>query len=344
MSYQENIFELFKAAHQKDETQFIKNWMVNWSYQDKRTKRQVDYKGDLPEDFYTYDGPNDILQWYNWQKVVKPDYFDEDRVNYLIQKSRDFDSNIISKYNLDFNYEFYDQCIARNNAQDYILANFYPMQGVKKGKKILDFGAGYGRQANLWTQEEDEDLVFVAVDAIPKSYCLQHLYYSNSNRELHDYVVEKENFKLDEKSKGIYHLPTWRFDLIPDNYFDKIIVVQVLQELNEPLVKYVLNQFKRILKDTGVLYIRDHMNAWRPTHNLDVDSYLSNNGFILEFKPHIVDKKDLHGIPRMWRKLNPEVIEQEKISVNQRLQEMRENIDATTGGRIKKIINKVKGK
>jgi SAM-dependent methyltransferase len=344
MSYQENIFELFKDIHDKDKNQYIKDWMVNWSYQDKRNKRQVDYEGDLPEDFYTYNGPSDILQWYNWQKVVKPDYFDENQINQLIQKSRDFDSNIISKYNLDFDYEFYDQCIARNNAQDYMLANFYPMQGANRGKRVLDFGAGYGRQANLWTQQEDEDLVFVAVDAIPKSYCLQHLYYSNSNRELHDYAVEKEDFKLDDSSKGIYHLPTWRFDLIPDNYLDKIIVVQVLQELNEPLVKYVLNQFKRILKDTGALYIRDHMNAWRPTHNLDIDEYLSNNGFVLEFKPHIVDKEDLHGIPRMWRKVNPKVVEQEKVSVNQRLQEMRENIDATTGGKLKKIIQKVKGK
>lgn len=44
MSYQENIFELFKAAHEADKDKYIKNWMVNWSYQDKRTKRQVDYE------------------------------------------------------------------------------------------------------------------------------------------------------------------------------------------------------------------------------------------------------------------------------------------------------------
>ncbi len=343
MGYQENILELFKKAHDDDKQQFIKDWMVHWTYQDKRTKRQVNYDGDLPEDFYTYNGPEDIVQWYNWQKVPKPDYFDENRINDLIAKSKKFDSDLLSKYNLEFDFSSYDQCIARNNAQDYILANFYPMQNTG-GLKVMDFGAGYGRQANLWSQEGADDLVFVAVDAIPKSYCLQHLYYSNSGREFHDYAVERDQFNLDENSKGIYHVPTWRLDLIPDNYFDKILVVQVLQELNEPLVKYAISQFKRILKDTGVLYIRDHMNAWRPTHKLDVDEHLANNGFTLEFKPHIVDKEDLHGIPRMWRKTNPKVVEQAKIDTSQRMKEMRENIDASTGGQLKKIVQKIKGK
>lgn len=259
------------------------------------------------------------MPWYNWQKVPKPDYFDQDKVNELIEKSTAFDTKLLASQGLDFDFSNYDQCIARNNAQDFILANFYPMQSAENGLRVLDFGAGYGRQANLWTQEADEDLVFVAVDAIPKSYCLQHLYYSNTDRTFHDYAVERDNFKLDDNAKGIYHLPTWRFDLIPDNYFDKILVVQVLQELNEPLVKYVIGQFKRILKDTGILYIRDHMNAWRPTHKLDVDEHLASHGFTLEFKPHIVDKKDLHGIPRMWRKTNPEVAAQEKIDANQKL-------------------------
>lgn len=340
MSYKENIFDLFKEAHKADKKQYIKDWMVNWAYQDKLIQRNIKYDDELPEDFYTYNGPQDLLGWYNWQKSVKPDYFDPNRINDLIAKSRKYDSELISKYQLDFDYKYYDQCIGRNNAEDYILANFYPMQGPSKGKRVLDFGAGYGRQANLWTQEEDEELVFVAVDAIPKSYCLQHLYYSNSDRPLTEYAVEREKFKLDEHSKGIYHLPTWRFDLIPDNYFDRIVVVQVLHELNEPLTKYVLNQFKRILKDTGVLYLRDHMNTWRPTHTLDVDNYLKNNGFTLEFQPHIEDKKDLHGIPRMWRKTNPKVLEQKKISFKQRFYEFKVNVDAKTGGQLKKLFKK----
>lgn len=341
MEFKADILKLFQNAYKNDLTGYIKPWMINWEYQDKRIKRKVKYKENLPQDFYKFSGPNDIIEWMNWVKVVKPNYFPSDIIDPLLIKSYDFDKKIIEKYNIPFDFSGYMGGIAMNNAQDFILANFYPMMHSNKNLKILDFGAGYGRQANLWSQHFDDNTIFISIDAIPKSYCLQHFYYSNIDYPYYDYVVNKD-FSLNQLNKGIYHLPTWRFDLIPDNFFDKIIVVQVLQELNETLAKYVIKQFHRVLNKNGVLYIRDHKHMWRPTHKLNIDNFIKNSGFTLEFEAHIVDKKDLHGIPRIYRKTNPEVLKQQKISKKQLLTEWRESIDAITGGKLKKVFKRTK--
>ncbi len=344
MSYQENIFDLFKKVHQRDKDQYIKDWMVNWTYQDVRTKRNVKYEEGLPEDFYEYNGPGDIVNWMNWQNVEKPDYFNQEQVNDLIEKSRTFDQKVYEKHGLELSLEFYDQCVARNNAQDYVLANFYQMLGPISGQRVMDFGAGYGRQANLWSQNGDEDQLFIGVDAIPKSYCLQHMYYSCTDKKLHDYAVSPDSFKITDDSKGIYHLPTWRLDLVPDNYLDKIVTIQVFPELNEKLVKYAISQFHRILKPSGMLLLRDHMSSWRPGHKMDTDKHLTDNGFTLEFKPHIRDRKDLHGIPRIYRKTNQEILEQEQPNREERMMETKIMIESVIGQknmkRIKSLLKK----
>ena len=229
------------------------------------------------------------------------------------------------------------------NAQDYIIANSIPEKTSNK-KIVLDFGSGFGRQANIWNQLENENYVHISVDAIVKSYCLQWLYYSNFEREFHEYAIEKSAFILDEKSKGIYHLPTWRMDLIPSNYVDKITVVQVFQELNADLVKYIVKEFYRILKPNGSIYVRDHGNAWRPAHKLNMDKYLMNNGFTLEYKMHALDKIDIHGIPRIFRKTNNIAKNQEKVSMQQFIYEKKREFDSLTGGRLNKLIKKIKHK
>ena len=207
---------------------------------------------------------------------------------------------------------------------------------------VLDFGAGFGRQANLWSQSE-KDVLYVGMDAIPKSYCLQHIYYSQAEVPLYDYAVNPDGFKIDPDKRGIYHLPTWRYDLLPDNFFDKIVIVQVLQELNGKLVRHMAKQFHRVLKRTGQLYLRDHEQAWRPAHKLDVHEVMSEAGFELEFRAYIRDKEDLWGIPRIYRKRDPKIEENRKISGKQRMNEMVTDLDSKTGGKLKRFIRKVKG-
>ncbi|RMG39427.1 MAG: hypothetical protein D6719_13360, partial [Candidatus Dadabacteria bacterium] len=227
MRYVENIFELFKAAYDRDTPEYNKPWISSWPYQEHAGPKPENAEKNLPVDFFTFNGPKEFIPWFNWSLSPKPDYFPSSLVEPLIQKSNDFDSKLLKTFGLQYDLEKHRDAIARNNAQDYILMNAYPMPGPQVGKRILDFGAGNGRQANLLSQLEDEQLVYIGVDAIPKSYCLQHLYYSVTDRPFYDYVVDPTSTVLDDNSRGIYHLPTWRFDLIPDNYVDKIVTVQV---------------------------------------------------------------------------------------------------------------------
>ncbi len=341
--YHPDIYNKFIAALEHDRARYVHDWLATWEYQEKREKRGVRYEKNLIQNFNQFNGPGELLQWFNWHLMQpKPDYFNEEQVRELVALCRVFDENISKAYNLELDFQNYDQYIGRNNAQDYILANLYPHPADNSVHKILDFGAGYGRQSNLWTQRHP-DLIYVGMDAIPNSYCLQHLYYAHSERLVYDYVLNPQQQLPDFTTSGIYHIPTWRADLLPDNAFDKIIVVQVLPELNGRLVKNMIAMFHRILKPSGALYIRDHDRAWQPGHRLNVNTVLQNSGFTLEYRAHIVNDIDLHGIPRIWRKTNKAVIDTQKYSFAQRMYQAKVNLDALTHGKIKRILKSFLG-
>jgi hypothetical protein len=61
----------------------------------------------------------------------------------------------------------------------------------------------------------------------------------------------------------------------------------------------------------------------------------------LEYVAHIVDKEDLMGIPRIWRKTNPEVVRQEKIGSGRPLLETMIDVDAITKGRLKRMVKQI---
>jgi SAM-dependent methyltransferase len=339
--YQHNIYSLFQEAFARDKSKYIRDWTINWEYQAKRKKRKVKYSGDYNQDFHVYQDPSELLKWFNWlYSQPKPDYFPEAQMQALVRQSHAFDQIIANNIHVEVNWELHDSLIGRNNAQDYFLANLYPHPVDTPDPVVLDFGAGYGRQANLWLQQKPL-CRYIGMDAIAKSYCLQHLYYAYSGKLVYDYVVQHENLTF--ASPGVYHLPTWRRDLIPDNSVDKILAIQVMQELGGQIAKEMISTFHRILKPSGALYIRDSDSSWRPAHKLNLNKLLLEAGFTLEYKAHIVDKKDLLGIPRIWRKTNPAVLKQEHIGLKQRLYEIRLDIDAFTRGKLKDAIKSIFG-
>ena len=338
MAYLENILDRFKEVYTKDQAKYIPKWIASWSYQDKK---QTNYEGDLPQDFYHFGGPSDLYNWFQWQfSAQRPDYFSDPQLESWHKIARDFDKKIFDKNGWEFpEDEVYDRVIGRNNIQDYKLSHLYPVPDRYKVRKVLDFGAGFGRQANLWTQLND-DLTFVAMDAIPKSYCLQHFYYNQTNYPVHEYVETPDNFRIEMGSKGIYHLPTWRTDLLPDNSFDMVLCVQVLPELGGKLVKHMIEVFHRILKPGGALYLRDNDEAWKPGYKMDLNEYLPDHGFDLEFRAHVVNKEDIMGMPRIWRKQDPKVMASRVRSQKQKLRDLAWEADALSQGRLRKLYKK----
>ncbi|MEM8891023.1 MAG: methyltransferase domain-containing protein [Bacteroidota bacterium] len=338
MAYLENILNRFKEVYEKDKAKYIPRWVASWSYQDKK---QTKYEGDLPQDFYQFNGAEDFRKWFHWQfSVDRPDYFKDPRLEQWQELSRAFDQRIFANHNLEFpDVNTYDAVVGRNNAQDYLLTHLYPVPDRYQIKKVLDFGAGFGRQANLWTQLNDE-LVMVSMDAIPKSYCLQHFYYSQAEYPLYEYAEDPDNFSLNLDQKGIYHLPTWRLDLLPDNSFDMVLCVQVLPELGGKLVRHMIENFYRILKPGGALYLRDNDEAWKPANKMNLNHYLPDHGFDLEFRAHVVNKEDILGMPRIWRKKDPKVMASRVRTQKQKLRDLAWEADALSQGRLRKLYKK----
>ncbi|HLE57341.1 MAG TPA: class I SAM-dependent methyltransferase, partial [Rhodothermia bacterium] len=309
--------------------------MGGWAYQDRRSSK---YDADLPQDFYTYNGPEDLLKWFNWLlKAPNPNYLDGPDHERLIVASRALDEGLFDRFGLVFpDSEVYDRTIGTANAQDFQFPQVYPGPERQRIGSMVDFGAGYGRQANLWVQRRP-DLTYVSVDGIPLSYCLQHFYYSNLPSELRDYVVEPGEFSVRLNDPGIYHLPTWRLDLLPSNSFDLVTCVQVLPELSRTMLDYALHNFHRVLKPGGALYIRDHDRQWRPGHGRNTNRVLSRLGFELEFHPQVIDRVEIWGVPRVWRKYHPDVSGSRKRSFGGLLRDWRSVADSWTGGRLRRM-------
>ncbi|MEE9382030.1 MAG: class I SAM-dependent methyltransferase [Nannocystaceae bacterium] len=271
------------------------DWVDSWAA--GMEARGVRRTHDSIADFVTY-----VNNWYNpvFYHHIPPNHdlvAKSHRITKIVYESIKSSNPVDVPYHLPLPVDHY-------NAADYQFQNIYPMPRRNRVRRVLDFGAGFGRQANLWTQMIP-DPVYCAVDAIANGYCSQHEYYRRfPDVPLFDYIDDPEGFSMREQ-RGIYHLPTWRFDLLPDDFFDLAICVHVLPELDEPLIQYVLDNLTRVLKPGARLYIRDHDDG--PGHDLDTNTELAARGFVMEFHPYLRDFSDILGIPRLLRKLDPAI-------------------------------------
>jgi SAM-dependent methyltransferase len=166
-------------------------------------------------------------------------------------------------------------------------------------QRILDFGAGFRWQANLF-YGLDMSRLYVAIDAIPFSYTLQHRYLASLDPDITDNVVDPERFRLGDS--GIHHLPTWRHDLLPDNHFDLAPAVQVLPELSERLATFAVQLIYRVLAPGGRLYVRDHAEAGTGPNCVDYRPILLATGYQLDWRLDAKDGVDIHGLPRVYLK------------------------------------------
>jgi SAM-dependent methyltransferase len=258
-------------------------------------------------EYQVYRGPEDLIRWFEWYGSY-PHWLPNALTRPLAALSEQPNARIISALESG-TYRF--SHIDEYNASDYLFQNLYPIPERMKISRILDFGPGFGRQVNLWSQLNPA-LVYVGLEGIELPYCIQNYYYSQFNLPLHEYLDDPDKFTV-AMEPGIYHLPTWQSDLLPPNFFDLVICVQVLQEIPEELVHHIIEVFARVLKPGGALYIRDHGMQTPRVHTVDMDSVLGQHEFVLEFRPYVVDTQhsrleghdfapDVHGIPRIWRK------------------------------------------
>ena len=262
------FLEAFLARREKDVSDAlaegngrIPDFLLNWHYQDQRGDQK--YGAGMPQDFHDFHGPSQIREWFGWMSSApRPEYFPSQFMTPLVDMSKAQDRRILEKAGVDYDFSSYEG-VGRNNAQDYLYQNMYPVPDRNAISRILDFGAGLGRQSNLWSQQQSRDLIMVGMDAIELSYCLQNFYYSANDLPLYEYITTGE-LDIDADKPGLYHCPTWRWDLLPGNFFDLVICCQVLPELSPELAKFAIHLFLHALKPGGALYIRDHDTSFNP--------------------------------------------------------------------------------
>jgi SAM-dependent methyltransferase len=281
--------------------------IYRWLFIDRKLAR-----GEATDlNFYGFDGKGHVGKFFNWIRGFRyADYFDNAIIAPLAALSARRDEAIFHTLGLNASPEVLRN-IGRYNAQDYIYQRMYPVPDRQKLRKILDFGAGHGRSANLTFGAENSDTdLMIAVDSIPASYLTQRVYYAALRCRVFDYMdhrdLTREDFVDICADYDIIHLPTWRMDLIPDNFLDMVCCVQVLREIPQRLFLNLVGNFWRVLHAGGAFYIRDSNELHNP-NQLPQDLIISSSGFLLEFYPRVINLKDIHGIPRIWRKFDPEI-------------------------------------
>ncbi len=297
----ETILSKFNAALNCDrQRQTIPDWMTRWNYQDA----QAQTSNASRMDFSTYNGTQDFADWFQWDALTgsKPEYLPADRLLPLAAKSFAMDRKFVAQNAIQYPDDQL-KLIARGNAVDFIYQTMYPVPERQKLRRILDFGAGFGRQMNLWSQSE-QLLSYVAMDGIARSYSLQHVYARHMELAFTDYVDDPDNFEITDTQKPtIFHLPTWRYDCLRSNYFDAVFCNHVLTEVDPNLCVLMIREFFRVLKPGGMFYLRDHDARFSPNH-MPLNSLIPMMGFVLEFRPFVSDLAETHGIPKIWRKIS----------------------------------------
>ena len=251
-------------------------------------------------EFETFLGPDHLHKMFKW--IDSFDYGnipEREKVQDLTLKSKARDQELAKKFKIDaadINFEN----IGYYNAQDYVFQRPEHQPKSMNPKSILDFGAGHSRQANLLRDDIiSGDVHYCAMDVTPACYLVQKLYLQSLGVDVQDYI--------DDKVSNLNHIPSWRFDLIEIDSIDMVIAVQVLRELSKPMLAFAMANFARVLRPGGALYIRDHIGFHSP-NAADLDACLRAFGFVLEWQPHWIDRKHVHGIPRLWRKMDTEVM------------------------------------
>tara|TARA_B100000315_G_C14464017_1_gene535083 strand:- start:1 stop:1056 length:1056 start_codon:yes stop_codon:yes gene_type:complete len=280
--------EVLRRMNGKREDKFIKPWI-------EKGRSYINFQ----ETFYH------TLRWYKLWKIKNFNHLgwrlDDGIIDNIKQKF-----SLLIKYALELNgdkassdyFKQYDPCIiSRYTAIDY---KFQNITGADINN-VLDFGSGIGRQAFQWCSRPNVN--FFSIDVTESLYLLQNEVYNLLFPEkLREYFYDPQRFQKADFYSGkgkLYHMPTWKMDLLPDNYFDLIVCVQVLQEINETTLSYALQQFRRIIKKNGLLFIRDK-EFWTPAHKVRVGRELLKQGWELSFKYAGDEGIDIEGVPRLW--------------------------------------------
>ncbi len=282
---------------------------LKWGYI-LNSRTEDDQKG-----LFEWHGPRDILHWINGhlKDVGRPPetpprqngYWERPSLPYidgLVQQSASCFETLLGEFG-DVDRTLYDHSqVDVYNAQDFhYCASLVPNLGT-----VLDYGAGYGRQSFLFPTQIP-GLKLFAVDAVEQTYMLQNWVFNKLGLDLWEYLECFQDatgsrvsaFMGKSQESQVVHIPTWRNDLLPDDYFDLVMFVWCIYEMSEDAARHALETCMRVLKPGGYIYIRD--NPHEGSHSYAPERVLEEAGFRLAYYPWKADEKEIHGVPRLYR-------------------------------------------
>lgn len=143
------------------------------------------------------------------------------------------------------------------------------VSGVKnnsKIKQVFELGAGYGRNAYVF-MKMNPGVKYIIADIPPALWVAQE-YLSQCFPEKKIFRFRDfKNFseiKQDYEESDIVFLLSTQIEAVPQNSVDLCINISSLHEMRMDQIRYYMNQFDRLLKQGGYLYIKQ----WKVGHVL----------------------------------------------------------------------------
>ena len=124
----------------------------------------------------------------------------------------------------------------------------------EKRISIIEIGGGYGRLAEVFIGGGGLNFThYLLVDVTPGSLMYSYLYLKNQHPELNIGAY----FNGDEYSSDFdcYIMPGWHLDKVISKTFDISINIESMQEMDRTHVDYYINQFDRLIKSGGLVYL-----------------------------------------------------------------------------------------
>jgi SAM-dependent methyltransferase len=287
--------------------------VADWRYI-RRTRHDVDQPL-----VFQYDGPRDLLHWIadRFDRLDTDDFgaarsrsFWRARPSYLPHGAELLARSASAHERLLTGLDGVAYDPELHAPQDvYNVQDFHYCTALGSGiRTVVDYGAGYGRQAFLFATVLD-GARYVAVDAIEQPYLVQRWVFDRLGLARWDYVDDpgadggSVAHALAEHS-GAFHLPSWRLDLLPDGSVDLVLFVWSLYEMSGEAARTAIEACRRLVRVGGYVYIRDMPHS--VSYRFDPERRLRDGGFELVYASRTIAGDELHGRQRLYRRTRPE--------------------------------------
>ena len=224
---------------------------------------------------------------------------------------------------------------AHMRCQDYAFIKTYA-KDLKKGCHHLDLGPGLGSHAIYSLKALEAN--YTGIEAQTHTYKVQRLFFrylisklqitSQKNFGFYD-CVDAETFGLtweeikknikNDNSLKIKLVPSWMFELVPDNSVDLVTATMMLNEIPTAAILWLFSNCTRVMKKGSYFYINDNNKQknekeLKPFRNImDYDKFLTQLGFIEVKRMNMENIVNYRGSPRIYRKDSEKHISDEEI-------------------------------